>query len=106
MLDAGPNGRARVQNTFTGATIGSLLGAGSGYLIHEKSGKKESLPPAQFQDSRTRQTPPAPVGLDREPVFVPPKVESRYIDDQVRGNTFVPGHLEYQIVEPGRWERK
>ena len=40
-----------------------------------------------------------------KPTLIPAKVESRFVDDQVRGNVFVPAHVEYIIVEPARWTR-
>ncbi len=44
-------------------------------------------------------------GEPGQPVLVPPKVDARFVDDQVRGNVFVPGHFEYQ-VRPARWKRR
>jgi hypothetical protein len=37
------------------------------------------------------------------PNLVPAKVEVRFVEDQVKGNVFVPAHFEYVILEPARW---
>jgi len=36
--------------------------------------------------------------------FIPPKVERRFVEDEIRGNTLVEAHYEQVIVEDGRWE--
>ena len=47
----------------------------------------------------------ASTGTSREPILIPPRVEARYVEDQVRGGTFIPGHVEYQIIEPAKWSK-
>lgn len=37
------------------------------------------------------------------PVLIPPRTEARWIADQIHGNTFVPAHIEYSIVESAKW---
>jgi len=39
-----------------------------------------------------------------EPRLIPARTEARWVPDQIRGSTFVPGHFEYVIVEGARWE--
>ena len=87
-----------------GSTIGSLLGAGVGYLAFEKEAKaaRDTLVHEKNPD-----IPPIPLPLDgpKVPTLLPPTVEPRYIDDQVKGNTFVPGHFQFEIRENSRWQK-
>ncbi|MBI3556390.1 MAG: hypothetical protein HY074_09025 [Deltaproteobacteria bacterium] len=104
MVDPGPKGEGRIRNVFIGAAAGSLVGAGAAYLAHEEvmdrekasyeKGKKDSEKPSTASS--------APTGA---PVLLPPRVESRFVDEQVRGNVYVPAHFEYVIVEPARWSK-
>lgn len=104
IANGGPSGRNKIRNVFIGATAGSLLGAGAGYLAQELIEKREQ--DAFDKGKKEGQKPIANYnGEPGQPVLVPPRVEGRYVEDQVRGNTFVPAHFEYQIVEPARWSR-
>ena len=104
LADPGPKGEGRIRNVFIGAAAGSLIGAGAGYLGHElveskekaayEKGKKDSEKSQSVSDSGSA-----------APVLLPPRVESRFVEEQVRGNVFVPAHFEYVIVEPARWSR-
>lgn len=104
IADGGAYGQNRIRNVFIGSTAGSLLGAGTGYLTHDtirkakseayQNGKKDGQKEVKLSTSSSR-----------EPVLIPPRVEARYVEDQVRGGTFIPGHVEYQIVEPAKWSK-
>ncbi len=104
MVDPGPKGRNRIRNVFIGATVGSLLGAGTGYLAHEmtENSKKEGHSKGQSDAEKKQSTYNSDPG---QPVLVPAQVEVQYQEDQVRGNVFVPGHFEYRIVSPSHWSR-
>jgi len=104
MVDPGPKGRNRIRNVFIGATAGSLLGAGTGYLAHEatESAKKDAYDKGKT-DAEKKQS--AYSGDPGQPVLVPAQVDVQYQEDQVRGNVFVPGHFEYRIVSPSHWSR-
>lgn len=106
LADAGKNGRLRAQNIFMGSSIGGAAAATSAFLLHPKDDKKEEM--ASFADkTNALMKPPAPLGATVDhPLLVPPRVETRYLDDQVKGNTFIPGHLEFQLVQPGQWSRE
>lgn len=102
LVDPGPNGRGRIKNAYIGAAAGAVLGGAAGYLLHETTEARES---AAFEKGKSD-------GLVRAaqansngqpPNLIPPKVEVRFVDDQVKGNTFVPAHFEYLILEPARW---
>jgi hypothetical protein len=104
LASPGRNGQNRARNVIVGGALGGLLGAGTGYVANELSDKsnKEAYDKGK-QDAQKGTGNYAPAS--GKPVLIPPRVESRFIDDQVRGNTFVPAHVEYQIVEPARWSR-
>ena len=102
--DAGPRGKGRAQNVFAGSTIGALLGAGIGFLIKQNAAKKSQASIEKTRDPLVNATRPYP-SEPGAPVLVPPRVDGYFVDDQIRGNIFVPGHFEYQIKEPARWTR-
>lgn len=104
MVDPGPNGRGRIKNAYVGAAAGAVLGGAAGYLLHETTEAHES---AAFEKGKSE-------GLSRSaqaggngqpPNLVPAKVEVRFVDDQVKGNTFIPAHFEYVIQEAAHWDR-
>lgn len=100
----GRNGQYQPRNVIVGGALGGLLGAGAGYLVHALFEKKEKEVVDQSKDSdQTPRTTFLP-GLGK-PTLIPPQVESRFVDDQIRANVFVPAHLEYLIAEPAKWSR-
>ena len=105
LVDPGPKGEGRIRNAFIGAAAGSLLGAGAGLLVH---GGVEGRENAAFENGKKegKKTPSDyQGGATGEPTLLPPRVEARFVDEQVRGNIFVPAHFEYIIVEPARWTK-
>lgn len=104
LADPGPKGRGRIRNVFIGAAAGSLAGAGAGLLIHEMGENKEK---AGYEKAKSENDKKASqyAAASGEPVLIPARVESIFVDDQVRGTTFVPAHFEYRIVEPAKWQR-
>ena len=36
--------------------------------------------------------------------YVSPKIERRWVEDEIRGNVLVEAHYEQVIVEEGHWE--
>src|SRR5437764_110587 len=95
-------GKNRTRNVIVGGALGGVLGAGTGYIANDLVDKneKEAYEKGK-QDGQKRAGSYVPGS--GKPVLIPPRVESRFVDDQVRGNVFVPAHVEYQIVEPARW---
>jgi len=104
MVDPGPKGEGRIRNVFIGAAAGSLVGGATGYVAHESIDKREK---DSFEKGKEdgKKIAPDYQGDIGEPVLIPAKVEPKFVDDQVRGNVFVPKHMEYRIVEPARWSR-
>lgn len=104
MVDPGPKGEGRIRNVFIGAAAGSLIGAGAGYVAHDfvEGREKDAYKKGKNDGSKGQAT---SSGVPGAPVLLPPRIEARFVDEQVRGNTFVPAHFEYVIVEPARWER-
>ncbi|MBN8541180.1 MAG: hypothetical protein J0L82_12385 [Deltaproteobacteria bacterium] len=102
LVDPGPKGRGRIKNAYVGAAAGAVLGGAAGYLMHETTVAKES---AAFEKGKTDGFFKAAQagGNGNPPNLVPAKVEVRFVDDQVKGNIFVPAHFEYIILEPARW---
>jgi hypothetical protein len=103
-IDPGPKARYRTQNIGIGVATGAIVGAITGFLFHRND--KNTTQPKLLDGPSALDTANNPA---TSPLFQPeltqPKVETRFIDDQVKGSTFVPGHLEYQIVEPSKWNR-
>jgi len=106
IADPGPGGNNRFRNVVIGAAAGSLVGAGTAYAIdrgnHDatEEGKKQGRKEAEDEANRRNQM----NGAGGAPTLVPPKTEAKWMPDSVRGSTFVPGHFEYSIVSPARWE--
>lgn len=104
MVDPGPKGEGRIRNVFIGAAAGSLIGAGTGYFSHDLiEGRENDAYAKGKSDGAKGQA--AGGGTPGAPVLLPPRIEARFVDEQVRGTVFVPAHFEYVIVEPARWSR-
>lgn len=106
LVDAGPKDRLRGQNLFCGSSIGGLLGASGAYLLHPNDSKRAEIADMASQTNALMKPKQQAIDSADHPLVVPPQVETRYVDDQVKGNTFVPGHLEFQIVQPGQWNKE
>ena len=104
LAEAGPKGRTRSRNIFIGATIGALAGSTTGLLVERKNEKKALEPFEKPKDAHTDVTLVAP-NEPGTPTLIPPLVDSYFVDDQIRGSIFIPGHMEYQIKEPARWTK-
>jgi hypothetical protein len=108
LADPGPDGNNRFRNIVIGTAAGSLLGAGTAYAIDKgnhdanEDGKKQGRKDAETEQAQRIQA----VGSGGVPELVPPKTEAKWVPDSVHGSTFVPGHFEYSIVSPARWETK
>jgi hypothetical protein len=105
LADPGKTGENRFRNVLIGTAAGGVLGAGTGYVSHQvvkeekdeayKKGKAEAL--KEISNNSTSL-------VGNAPNLIPPKTEARWIPDQVRGSTFIPGHFEYLILQGARWE--
>ncbi len=102
LADPGRKGQHRARNVIVGGALGGLLGAGVGYVTQELVERGQNEAYAKGKEERQTNGAAPTTGT---PVLIPPRVESRFVDDVVRGSTFVPAHVEYQIVEPARWSR-
>lgn len=108
LADAGPGGEHRFRNVVIGTAGGALLGAGAGYAIdrHEhdvaedakKAGAKERDEEWQKRNEASQS--------GGSPELIPAKTEARWVPDQVKGSTFVPGHFEYFILENAHWSTR
>lgn len=105
LADPGARGQNRFRNVIIGTAVGSALGAGAGFMLgqHVKDerdaahdgGKKEALRESESHAGSLS---------GNSPRLIPARTEARWVPDQVRGSTFVPGHFEYLIIEGARWD--
>ena len=100
---SGKKGQFTARNVIVGGALGGLLGAGAGFVAQAmvEKGEREGYEKGKAESGKSNGV-TANLG---KPTLIPAKVESRFVDDQVRGNVFVPAHVEYIIVEPARWTR-
>jgi hypothetical protein len=105
LADPGPDGSHRVRNVLIGSGVGAVLGAGAGYLIHEGNASSEQTGLEKGKESAKKEFEDHANSSENTPKLIPAKTEAVWIPDIVRGNTFVPGHFEYRIVEGAKWER-
>lgn len=100
-LDSGPNARYMPQNVGIGTAVGAVVGAVAGFLTHQLCKPTPALAnPAPAMPQHLTSNLASGV---TQPLLTTPKVETRYVEDQVKGDTYVPGHMEYKIVEPSQW---
>jgi hypothetical protein len=108
IADPGPNGNNRFRNVVIGTAAGALVGAGVGYAINRSNhdatedGKQQGKKEAEDEQNKRNQSSAA----GGAPELIPPKTEAKWIPDQVKSSTFIPGHFEYSIITPARWETK
>ena len=91
-------------NIIIGGALGGLMGAGAGYIANDLSEKsnKEAFEKGREAD---RKGSSSYVGRPGQPTLIPPRIETQFVDDLVRGNVFVPAHVEYMITQPAHWSR-
>jgi len=106
MSYGGREGQFTARNAIVGGALGGLIGAGLGYLTHElmQKSEKDGLDKGKEVAAKTPVISNIGANLSK-PVLIPAKVESRFVDEAVRGGVFVPAHIEYIIIEPARWSR-
>jgi len=102
LVDPGPSGRGRIKNAYVGAAAGAVLGGAAGLLVHDSMESREAAAREKARsDGMLKAVQSGSAGAP--PNLVPAKVEVRFVEDQVKGNVFVPAHFEYVILEPARW---
>lgn len=98
---------SKPKNILIGAAAGATVGALSGALIHKSMEDKER---DAFEKGKSankssgRGTVVASGNGSGNRRYIPPKIERRWVDDEIRGNILVEGHYEQVIVEEGHWE--
>ncbi|MDZ4676312.1 MAG: hypothetical protein SGI74_02290 [Oligoflexia bacterium] len=99
---------SKPRNVIIGAAAGATIGALSGALIHKSMEDKEREAFAKGQvagkSSSSRGTTVASGNSSGSRKYVPPKIERRWVEDEIRGNVLVEAHYEQVIVEEGHWE--
>lgn len=104
IADPGKRGENRFRNVVIGTAVGAAVGAGAGfamdrYVHDEREGAAKDAKEQATKDAEAHAA--ASTGL--APKLIPARTEARWVPDQVRGTTFVPGHFEYMIIENARW---
>lgn len=105
LADPGRHGANRLRNVVIGTAVGAAVGAGAGYAADryvqgEREAAAKNVKDQAARDADTH----AAAGAGLEPKLLPARTEARWMPDQVRGQTFIPGHFEYVITEGARWE--
>ncbi len=92
----GRKGEFRTRNVLVGATLGAMVGAVSGTLIHKKmeDAKKEAFEKGKASPRDE---------ISAQPKLTEPKVEAHWMEGRAQGNRWIDGHWEYLILEPARW---
>ena len=104
IADPGNNGENRFRNVVIGTAAGGILGAGAGYMMDSHMKSERDAASAQSKADALKESQAAgSASQGNMPVLVPAKTEARWIPDQVRSSTFIPGHFEYQIVQSAHW---
>ncbi len=108
LADAGPGGQHRFRNVVIGTAGGALLGAGAAYAIdrHEHDVAEDARKAGVKERDEEWQKRNAASASNGSPELIPAKTEARWVPDQVKGSTFVPGHFEYFILENAHWSTK
>ena len=106
LADPGPDGSNRVRNVLIGSAIGAGVGALGGYFMGKHAEADRDAARAQGKkdaegEMKTQLEASDPSG---GPKLLPAVTEARWVPDAVKGGTFVPGHFEYIIVSPARWQ--
>jgi hypothetical protein len=106
MLPGGDS--ARPSNIIIGAATGAAIGGLSGALIHksmEESGREGfEKGKAEGAKSNGHGTLVASSSASGNRKYVAPKIERRWVDDEIHGNVLIEAHYEQVIVEEGHWE--
>jgi phage tail tape-measure protein len=105
LADPGDGGQNRLRNVVIGSAIGGALGAGAGWMLHQegKDGRQESYEKGK-SDAKLELSNSYDASSGGQPKLVQPKTEAHWVPDQIRGNTFVPAHFEYVIIQSAHWE--
>jgi len=97
IADPGKNGEYRTRNVIIGATLGTMVGAVTGSVLHKRMADEK----AKAYESGKKN--PAQVNDGSAPTLSDPKVEARFVEGKVQGNRYIGPHWEYILVEPARW---
>ncbi len=96
IADPGQNGEYRTRNVVVGATLGTMIGALSGAVLHEKMAAAKK---GAFEKGKASPT----ANPSGQPKLTEPKVEAHWMEGRAQGNRYIEGHWEYVILEPARW---
>ena len=95
----------RNRQAAIGAGAGAVLGGITGYVIHNELKDRDQKAYEQGV-KEGKKTTAVPVDPPSPPMLVPAQTDAVWIDDQVRGSTYTPGHYEYRIREKAHWVKQ
>lgn len=104
-ISQGASPGERNRQAAIGAGAGAVVGGIGGYLLHNELKDREQRSYEQGL-KESKKTTSVPIDPPSPPTLVPAQTDAIWVDDQVRGNTFIPGHYEYRIRERARWEKR
>ena len=105
LADPGRRGQNRIRNILIGTAIGGAVGAGSGYLTHRLTQNEAESSYKDAKDvGKKEEFERSTNSSENTPNLIPPRTEAVWVPDLVRGQTFIPGHFEYRIIEGAHWE--
>jgi hypothetical protein len=97
-------GGGHFRNIVIGTAIGGAVGAGAGYLIGNSIQDQKEAAYAQGKTDAKTQAQENEATPSQQPKLIPAKTEAHWVSDQVHGETFIPGHFEYRILQKAHWE--
>ena len=99
---------SKPRNVIFGAATGAVIGALSGALIHKNMEENEcdafekgKLAALKKSGHGVVVTAGSSSGSRR---YIPPKIERRWVEDDIHGNILIESHYEQVIVEEGHWD--
>ena len=101
-ISQGASPGERNRQAAIGAGAGAVLGGITGYMVHNELKDRDQKSYEQGAKEAKKNS-AVPVDPPRPPMLVPAQTDAIWIDDQVRGTKYIPGHYEYQIREKARW---
>ena len=105
LADPGDHGQNRFRNVVIGTAAGTVIGAGAGFAMDRYvEGERQAAAQGEKEEATRTAAAHAATSAGMAPRLIPARTEARWVPDQVRGSTFIPGHFEYVIVQGARWE--
>lgn len=99
---------SKPRNVIFGAATGAVIGALGGALIHKnmEEHERDSFEKGKATGAKNsgHGTVISTGGGSGSRRYIPPKIERRWVEDDIHGNILVESHYEQVIVEEGHWD--